>query len=282
MIKTSLKLRHNINMGNFLLIKTYLRNFDKAYEAKKAAVFRWINMETFLRDADNPHYLAMNAVSILSICGAMRYDVMKKLQTTDVKDMSPLNGVLNERNQKKFSLFFRFYSKGRCTEQPLGKNRFGEIANDIAAYLNLDNRNDYTGHSFRKTAATLLSNSGANLAAVKALGGWLSDTIPQGYIEHSDHNRMQIFEGLVSANEPLSAVPLTDRTPQPQLRPKKLFKFKKPLHSANKRGSNTSICSESNVTHTGPKLIPARKMLSSTPKSKVTCTVTSDSTNTVN
>ncbi|KAJ8670461.1 hypothetical protein QAD02_001720 [Eretmocerus hayati] len=296
---------------------------NKAYKAKEAAVFQWIHIETFLRDADDYYYLIMKVVSIMGICGAMRCDEMTKLQTSDVKDMSPPNQTLNENNKKKFyyyvsivdtktyvprtfvvgdifypilkkyvdlrqpivakdSRFFLFYSKRRCTKQPIGKNRFGDISKDIAGYLGLKNANDYTGHSYRRTAATLLSNSGANLAAVKALGGWLSDTTPQGYIEHSDHNRMQIFEGIVSANESLTAVPSSNSSPQPQLVPAKLFNFKTPLRTANARSSTKPTTSGSNGDQCGPELISAHKVLSSTSKRRGTCTITSGSLSVAN
>ncbi|KAJ8685454.1 hypothetical protein QAD02_021247 [Eretmocerus hayati] len=247
MIKTLLNLRSNIKMGDFQNLKQFLKNFNKSFKAKQAAVFRWEDIEKFLRDAENFIYSAMKVVLIFGICGAMRCDEMVKLLTTDVRDMaSPVE--MNEQNQNQFQFYvsindtktfnprsfvigsifystvkayidlrptnwdnsrlFIFYSKGKCSRQNMGKNRPGDMAKNIAAYLGLKNQGDFTGHSFRRTAATLLSNSGANFVAVKALGGWVSDSVAQGYIENSEHNRGEIFEGIVSANKTLTTMPL--------------------------------------------------------------------------
>ena len=95
--------------------------------------------------------------------------------------------------------FFLTYQKGKCIRHVMGKNKISEIPKVIALYLNLDDADCYTGHCFRRTGATLLSNSGANLVDVKSLGGWRSDAVVQGYIENSLANKRKIFNGIVSA-----------------------------------------------------------------------------------
>lgn len=63
--------------------------------------------------------------------------------------------------------FFLNYQNGRCTSQPIGVNKFGGMPKQIAGYLKLSDASLYTGNSFRKTSAALLTNSRANLLAVK-------------------------------------------------------------------------------------------------------------------
>ncbi|XP_043466675.1 uncharacterized protein LOC122507739 [Leptopilina heterotoma] len=96
--------------------------------------------------------------------------------------------------------FFVNYQKGKCFRQPIGRHKIGEVPEAIASYLTLPNAKKYTGHCFRRTSATLLSNSGANIQMVKQLGRWRSDIIAQGYIEHSMLNRQLIYDGLVQKN----------------------------------------------------------------------------------
>lgn len=62
----------------------------------------------------------------------------------------------------------------------MGRNKIAEIPKSIAEFLNLPNPKSYTGHCFRRTGATLLSNSGANTTMLKQLGGWQSTSIAQG------------------------------------------------------------------------------------------------------
>ena len=89
--------------------------------------------------------------------------------------------------------FFIVYKKGKCSRNVIGKNKISDVPKSIASYLNLDDVELYTGHSFRRTEATLLSNSGANLVDVKSLGGWKSDAVVQGYIDNTLANKRKTF-----------------------------------------------------------------------------------------
>lgn len=68
--------------------------------------------------------------------------------------------------------FFLNYFNGRCTRQPIGRHKIGETPSMIASFLNLSETKRYTGHCFRRTAATLLSESGASTQQVKIFGRW--------------------------------------------------------------------------------------------------------------
>lgn len=92
--------------------------------------------------------------------------------------------------------FFIQYRLGKCVKQPIGRHKIAEVPERIAGYLNLKNKHRYTGHCFRRSSATLLSESGANMQMIKQLGRWRSDIIAQGYIENSLHNRQMIFDGI--------------------------------------------------------------------------------------
>ncbi|XP_071629088.1 uncharacterized protein [Temnothorax longispinosus] len=110
--------------------------------------------------------------------------------------------------------FFIQYHKGKCQRQVIGKNKIGETPQIIAAYLNLENPKQYTGHCFRRTGATLLSNSGASTTMLKQLGGWKSITIAQGYVENSLKNREKIYECITNAtvsNDHLNPQPSTSK-----------------------------------------------------------------------
>lgn len=61
------------------------------------------------------------------------------------------------------STFFLNYQNGKCTIQRIGINKMGEMGKEIAKYLKLSNPELYTGHSLRRTSATLLVDGGGNL-----------------------------------------------------------------------------------------------------------------------
>lgn len=81
--------------------------------------------------------------------------------------------------------FFLQYKKNACINQPVGKNTFGAIPKTVAIFLQLPNPEKYTGHTFRRTSATLLADSGADITSVKRHGGWKSSSVAEGYLEDS-------------------------------------------------------------------------------------------------
>ena len=94
--------------------------------------------------------------------------------------------------------FFCKYSKGKYIQQPIGINTFGALPKQIASYLNLADSDRYTGHSFRRTSATLLVDAGADITALKRHGGWKSTTVAEGYIADSLVNKRKIQEQISS------------------------------------------------------------------------------------
>lgn len=92
----------------------------------------------------------------------------------------------------KTNRFFLNYQNGKCTSQPIGRNKFGMMPKQIATFLNLQNAHEYTGHSFRRSSATLLADSGADILTLKRHGGWRSSNVAEGYIHDSVRNKEKI------------------------------------------------------------------------------------------
>lgn len=88
--------------------------------------------------------------------------------------------------------FFLCYRNGVCTRQPIGINTFYKQPKINAKFLNLDEPNKFTGHCFRRSSASLLAESGADLMTIKKAGGWKTDAAAQGYIDFSVHCNKQI------------------------------------------------------------------------------------------
>lgn len=124
-------------------------------------------------------------------------------------------------NDIKTDRFFLNYQKGKCYKQVIGKNKISGMPKEIATYLNLPNCEQYTGHCYRRTSATLLADSGANLTMLKRHGGWKSSTVAEGYIEDSVQNKTKISNKLTETINlrPNSPQPTTSRESAPWIPP---------------------------------------------------------------
>lgn len=65
--------------------------------------------------------------------------------------------------QTQHGRFFVNYQKGKCTAQPIGKNKFTGIPKLIAKYLKLEDAVHYTGHSFRRSSTKVLADPKTSL-----------------------------------------------------------------------------------------------------------------------
>ncbi|KAJ8964060.1 hypothetical protein NQ317_015347 [Molorchus minor] len=85
--------------------------------------------------------------------------------------------------------------------QNVGHHTIGALSSKIASYLNLPNYKQYTGHSFRRTSATFLADSGADILALKIRGGWKSTSIVEGYVEDSLNNKISAGKKMCGGHE---------------------------------------------------------------------------------
>jgi hypothetical protein len=97
--------------------------------------------------------------------------------------------------------FFLNYQRGKCRKQPTGINKFGNISREIAEFLKFPQPASYTGHCLRRSSATILVDSGANITALKRHGGWRSTTVAEGYIDHSLQNKVQTADKILHSIE---------------------------------------------------------------------------------
>ena len=68
--------------------------------------------------------------------------------------------------------------------QNMGRDRINKILRRIETFLNLE-ANSLTAHCFRRTAATMLANSGISLLGLKRAGRWKGIKSAEEYLEHS-------------------------------------------------------------------------------------------------
>lgn len=106
------------------------------------------------------------------------YEISKKYMNLRPQNMDQIN-----------SRFFINYLNGKCSRQVVGINKFSKFPMEIAQYLNLPFSQEYTGHCFRRTSATLLVDAGGDLLQLKRHGGWKSSNVAEGYVDESSSNK---------------------------------------------------------------------------------------------
>lgn len=105
--------------------------------------------------------------------------------------------------------FFLNLQNGKCTNQKIGVNKFGAMGKQIALFLKLPNPELYTGHSFRRSSATILVDAGGDLTSLKRHGGWKSSSVAEGYIDDSLKNKMDTAQKIVNSIEPSCSKQIT-------------------------------------------------------------------------
>ncbi|KAJ8706480.1 hypothetical protein PYW07_012558 [Mythimna separata] len=195
MLKTTLKMNNGVDIKLYSNLIAFLKRRSDGFIKKKSKVLSSDDVEKFLRDAPDSQYLATKVALIFGINGACRRQELHNITTNDIENQGNilLIKIRNTENKisrsfvidgpfyevvKKYEAlrttkvknnhFFQNYQKGRCTAQPIGINKFGAMPKEVAKFLGLPDADCYTGHSFRKTSATLLADSIQNKANISA------------------------------------------------------------------------------------------------------------------
>ena len=230
MIKTTLAVKEDIDIKKYLKLISFLKRKSVGYRAKKSKTFTRAEILKFLEEAPDDKYLFMKVVAIIAIAGACRRDELVKMSIDDIENSGSVlvirvpytkNNrkrcfVVSNGNSEKINLvdicqkyinlrsatpphkrFFINYRYGKCTNQVVGINTFGKIPSEIAKYLHLENPSLYTGHCFRRSSATLLADTGADILSLKRHGGWRSSTVAEGYVEDSIQNKTSIAQQIL-------------------------------------------------------------------------------------
>lgn len=233
MLKATLAAKDNIDI-KYPKVIAFLKRQNSGYRAKKANTFSRSEMNTFISQAPDLVYLLMKVCLIIGVAGACRCDELIKLSIDDIDDKQSLliitipdsktrmkriftvmNTVIDGVNildiYRKYAdlrsrltehrRFFVNYTKGKCTVQVVGKNTIAKLPSSIATFLELPNVKNYTGHSFRRTSATLLVDAGGDILSLKRHGGWRSTTVAEGYIEDSIENKKLVAQYIMGQDD---------------------------------------------------------------------------------
>ncbi|XP_022902994.2 uncharacterized protein [Onthophagus taurus] len=230
MLKATIFLHESINISKFSTLIAFLKRKNVGYKPKKASVFTKDEMFKFLIEALDELFLIHKVAMILGVAGACRREELYKMTIKDIEDRESFIiitisntktniqrtfTVINKKNEKinylrivrkyiklrpnnaKSLHLFLNYRNGKCKNQVVGKGTIGALSSKMAEYLKLENAVNYTGHSFRRTSATLLANKGVDVLGLKRHGGWKSSTVAESYVEDSLQNKNQFAEKIL-------------------------------------------------------------------------------------
>ena len=122
------------------------------------------------------------------------------------------------------NIFLINFQKGKCANQVIGINKIGNMPELIAKFLKKPRPDLYSGHSFRRTSATLLVDAGADITEFKRQGGWKSTAVAEGYLGDSVNNKKRTFSKItesIDMERNVKKSPLSDQaiasTPRDQI-----------------------------------------------------------------
>lgn len=240
MLKLTIRINKNQDISKFERLKAFLKRKNDGFKPKKSKIFTKEEIGKFLIEAPNQRYLMMKVIAIMGIAGACRTDELHKMKLSDIeyKDDVAVVKICETKNniQRSFVIsnnaesqvnwlkllydytqlrpknaqderFFYRYERDRCVNQVVGKHTISKVPYEIAKYLNIKDAKEYTGHSFRRTSATLLANaSGVDILDLKRHGGWKSSTVAESYIADSLSNKVQVANKILHDNSNNSVV----------------------------------------------------------------------------
>lgn len=221
MIKSSALFKNGVDVSKYFKVKAYLKRKSQGYRPKKSKILTQEQVERFMNEAPDEKYLMVKVATIFGLFGACRREELCNLLVEDIEvtNKSLIIQIPNTKTKvsrsfcivgkyvdyfrKYFALrpsglqhhrFFLKYTNNKCTANPVGINTFGKMLSVVAEFLRLPEPKQFTGHCYRRSSASLLAESGANITEIKKHGGWKSTTVAEGYVDHSMSYKNAIAE----------------------------------------------------------------------------------------
>lgn len=246
MLNSESQRRCGPKLNDFPRLVSLIKSKEKNYAPKQGSVLTTENLENFLQDAPvTGLYSLQKAAFVIGIYGGLRCVEMAGLSTDDFSkspdhgywvsynvSKQTQDGIKNRfhiprkhagyiksyldcigKHQGRFFLTFVPTNKGDNTigmfkPQAMGKNTIAKIPCQIATFLNLENAETFTGHSFRRSSATLFADAGATSIDLKKHLNWKSDSVVMRYVNQSSNQKLNM-SSLISGES--SATSITEK-----------------------------------------------------------------------
>ncbi|KAK4882250.1 hypothetical protein RN001_005569 [Aquatica leii] len=252
MLRSVLNIRQNIDISKYTKLQALLRRCSAGYEPKKSYILEYAHIETFINlqspkgvislPPPDRDYLAVKIVLIMGYSGACRRDELANLSIeciaykidsvfvaiSNTKTKTPrlfattnpawINLIKEYASLRTSHIthkrFFIYYRQCRCTVQPIGINKIGEMPRIIAKFLQLPDASNFSGPCFRRSSALHLANSGSDLITLKRHGDWKSSAVAECYVDASIKKKNEVAE-ILSSNLGHSRITESPSTAEP-------------------------------------------------------------------
>jgi integrase len=198
MLNKYFKIYNMIDLNDCVLITDFLKRGEKSHLTKKSSVLSRADIDTFLLIPSDDDLIVHKCVLIVGVHGLLRISELTDLTFKDVSKKDNLYSIYVAKSKtdiaKKGFVFYvsgtdvkyiddylscfdkinatsRFFCKlqnGKGTARCIGKNTIGKKL--IAQKLKICDPQLFTGHCFRRSGATILSDSGASKLTLKRAG----------------------------------------------------------------------------------------------------------------
>ena len=132
-----------------------------------------------------------------------------------VKQIDRKNGVTSIKSTRFLKNFNKRSGK---RYQNMGRDCINKTLRHIETFLGLE-PNSLTAHCFRRTAATILANSGISVLGLKRAGRWKGIKSAEEYLEHSlpvQQDRLDRLDPFLEAEQSVSTIPTYPDTSNPK------------------------------------------------------------------
>ena len=215
-------------------LNLHIKRINTDYSPKKAAVFSKQQLEIFLLQAPDVEFLMWKFIFLVGFFGCARSDDLWKILWKDIEacDQGIRFRIFGEKNQSNrisiapsnvsdgwnLSLYYEKiknlrtvcgisverafvrYENGKLFNQVNGKTIIGLVPRKIAVFLGIKDVDDNTGHSIRRTSATIGAENGISVYQLRELGGWKSENVATSYVQSSNRFRTELENFLVKEN----------------------------------------------------------------------------------
>ena len=248
MVTSVCKGKYSINLKQYCRVTSLLKSFDVDVK-KKAKVFTKSEINKFLLDGEisTPYWKVRKVIVCLAFFGGLRHTEMMDIKVefceSTAEGIYVTHSRSKQRSDKRSSRFLiprtdasgsaeivddyiktiketlgKFVGRLLWTGNaktfvniPMGRNMVSKVPFDMAEKLNLDNAIGYTFHSFRRSAATAVADSGATSEQMRDFFGWSSTKMTTEYISTSKAAVMDVAGKLASADKNFACVPAHDK-----------------------------------------------------------------------
>ena len=240
MLNSESQVRSGPKLNDYARLILLIKSQEKGYSPKQGSILSSEEIDQFLENAPfTGFYTLQKAALVIGMFGGLRCNEMANLVTTDIsksgdngywveysvskqkqdnvrnkfyipeKHASHITGYLDciGKHEGRFFCTFVASEKGNFesgtfkTTHPMGKNTLAKIPSQIALFLNLPNHSTYTGHSFRRSSATLYANAGASSLNLKQHLNWKSDAVVMRYINQSTSQKVTMSNLISGGNQ---------------------------------------------------------------------------------